>query len=281
MMRSWVALAVSMLVLTGSAYGEYSYYYSEPAGGWASWTQNGVVSTGPDGFTSADANGGSLISTAYGAMTEHEVKTRYKLPQSGGTFVQYLSATANAKSGPAAAGSFYSVELQNVDRTGGSCVATLSAYRTVNAAATLLSSTVIACHDGMEIQSVRIGTSLDVRVDGMGVLWLVDSVLTSGYPGVGVIGANAANTISDVWLGQIEHDAPQAVDRSSIGLSAYPDAVHLQWQPPSDGPDGTGITAYLIYRGGQYINATRESAFSDPSVQPSTQYEYWIMVSVL
>jgi hypothetical protein len=104
-------------VLAPLFFGAYQYYYSD---GLTSvdptkWAQNGSVTPTSGGLTATTANGGSLISTVAvpDGSNEYEVRTTLTLLNSGGTYNQYLRASNDAMSGPAAQGTFYSIELQN------------------------------------------------------------------------------------------------------------------------------------------------------------------------
>jgi hypothetical protein len=70
------------------------------------WTTNPTVTSTSNGLTATSTNGGSIISriAAPGNPNEYEVKSTLRLTASGGTYVHYLRASADAMSGPAAQG---------------------------------------------------------------------------------------------------------------------------------------------------------------------------------
>ena len=78
------------LVICGCLFGAYNYYYTDAFASINAsyWTQNGVLSGGGYGLTSADSSGGSVISTttAPGLANEYEVASSLRLTQSGGTY---------------------------------------------------------------------------------------------------------------------------------------------------------------------------------------------------
>jgi hypothetical protein len=126
----------------------------------ANWTQNGVLSSGSSGVTSADSNGGWLISTAPvpDGSSAYEVKATLALTQSGGTCVSYMRASSGALSGPEATGSYIAIELQNPTFSGSSCTAVLAGYRRVSGVIYSDATVTVPCHNGMVIRSVFVDT---------------------------------------------------------------------------------------------------------------------------
>src|SRR5712692_5965587 len=114
-----------LMLLAAAAFAAYTYYYSDTLTtiSTANWTQNGSVTATGAGLTATSANGGSLISkiAVPGGMSQYEVKITLTLAASGGTYVSYLRASTDAMSGPAAQGTYFSVELQNPTFSGGNC----------------------------------------------------------------------------------------------------------------------------------------------------------------
>ena len=123
----------------------------------AEWTSNGAISAGSFGLTATSPQGGSLISkrtAAPGNANYYEVNTLVSLQASGGTYIQYLRATPDAMSGPAAQGTYYSVELQNPIFNGSACTARLALTRRSGGQITELNSAVIACSSAMTMRSI-------------------------------------------------------------------------------------------------------------------------------
>lgn len=71
-----------------------------------------------NGLWMPTSNGGSLISTLTPPGEFGEVRVRWWITVSGGTYIQYLRASFDALSGPAPQGTYYAVELQNRGTTG-------------------------------------------------------------------------------------------------------------------------------------------------------------------
>ena len=75
----------------------YTYYFTDnlTSINLANWWQNGTLTAGAGGLTSADANGGSLISNVAvpDGNSEYEVRTVLALASPGGTYIHYLRAT--------------------------------------------------------------------------------------------------------------------------------------------------------------------------------------------
>ena len=159
--------------------------------------------------------------------TQYEVKTTLTLTASGGTYIHYLEATTDAKSGPSASGTFYSVELQNPTVTAGGMAGsgTLALNKRENGSMTVLASTVVPCHNGTTIRSVMTTYGIFVFVDNLYYLSSYPTPLLSGKPGIGAFATPAGNSIARVDLGGLDRVGPSAVISQSIGTSEYPDHV--------------------------------------------------------
>ena len=127
--------ALFFLVPT-AIFGAYPYYYSE-------------TPSNPASF--ASSTGGAQISSVAvpDGSNEYELRATLNIKASGGTFAFYLRASSDALTGPNASGTYYAVELQDIQISGATCTGTLSVYKTVNAAVTLLSQSAEACKDGI------------------------------------------------------------------------------------------------------------------------------------
>jgi RHS repeat-associated protein len=259
----------------------YQYYFSDifTVSNSTNWTANGVTLTyNAPGLTTTDANGGSLISTtAVTNLSEYEVSTTLNVAASGGTYVTYLGASSNALSGPSAQGTYYAVEIQNPVVNGASCVATMAIYQKDASGITLHSSFPVPCHSGMVVRTVLRSSWIIVYLDGVGYynLWLPSPA--AGQPGVGVRAMPAGNSLARVDLGAADTTNPAPVNVQSVGVTAFPNAVDAQWRPPDDGPNGTGIAFYQIFRGGAWIMTVRTPEFSDQAVSAGTSYSYMIV----
>jgi hypothetical protein len=250
----------------------------------ANWYQNGSLTPTTGGLTAPTANGGALISKA-SAPNDYEVYSKLTLPASGGTYVQLLRATTNAMSGPAAAGTYYSVELQNPTWSGGYCTATLAVYKRVSNVVTLITSSSTGCYNGMVIRTVARGSSFMVIISSpyAGTIYgwpssvsFTDSSITSGVGGIGAYNTPSGNAISQVQMGTLDQVAPGAVDPNTIATYVLPNRVELEWPGVVDDANGIGLWGYQIYRGGTLIGQTFTPEFDDDSVSPSTTYSYVI-----
>src|SRR5512134_1593222 len=93
---------------------------SFPTANPAAWTVNG----GPlpnSILTGSDISAISTIPPATGA--DYEVRTSYKIMEPGGSLMTYLRATPNARLG--GAGTFYAVELSNLNPSAQTCTVTV------------------------------------------------------------------------------------------------------------------------------------------------------------
>jgi RHS repeat-associated protein len=263
----------------------YAYYYTDSLTTiTTNWTENGTLSAGAGGLTSSNSNGGSLISTVTvpDGTSNYEVKTTLTLAYSGGTYVTYLRASSNAMSGPAAAGTTYAFEVQNPTFSGSGCTATLAGYSIISGVVTLLSSTGIVCNTGMTVRSVITpNNQIVVYINNSEVLFVRNTAISSGQPGIGVRGAPSGNSISQVQLGAIYTGAPTMPPASEIGVSAYAADVQIQWPGASEAAAGPGVAFYNIYRNGTILAdvglAGTNQGFIDAGVSHSTTYTYSIV----
>ena len=278
------SILVPFALLGSAAFAAYVYYYSDTLTtiNASNWTQNGSVSATSSGLTATTGIGGSLISKVAvpDGSSQYEVKVTLALAASGGTYVSYLRASTNAMSGPAAPqGTYYSVELQNPTFSGGNCSATLAVNKRVSNAVTVLSSTVVACQNGMTIRSVYSSGNLLapilVYVNNFLYLQVQDSSITSGQPGIGAFGTPAGNSIARVDLGPLDRVAPGAIAQSSIGSSVFPNRVDIQWPGVVDDANGIGLLGYKVTldQDGD-SDLFPDPEFSDTTVQPGQSYQF-------
>jgi RHS repeat-associated protein len=228
------------------------------------------------GFTAPDANGGSLIAGPVG--NDYEVRTTLTLSTSGGTYVQYLRATANARSGPAPAGTFYSVELSPTF-SGTNCSASLYLFKKESASSPTMvmlgGNSSIPCRSGMSIRSVMRGSMIFVYADDVSYISASDSSLPTGQPGLGAWATPAGNNaIRTVALGSVDLVSPAPPLATSIRTSAVPNRIELQWQGADDGTDGIGVAYYLVQRTGGFSRLMRSPELTDDTVSASTPYSY-------
>ncbi|HWU39655.1 MAG TPA: hypothetical protein VN203_18555 [Candidatus Acidoferrum sp.] len=221
----WALVAVALLLLFPARLeAAYTYYYSDllQSINLSNWQQNGSVTATTGGLTAPGANGGSLITllaNPYG-LTQYEVNTVVVLAANGGTYVQYLAASSNAMTGPAATGSFFSVELQNPTVNGSG---TVVLNKRENGSFTALTSASVYCHSGMKIRSVLVGANVLVYVEGSLIFNYQFGTLppsfVGGKPGLGALATPAGNSISSVDLGPKDRYAPDPVNLQSIATS--------------------------------------------------------------
>ncbi len=279
MKRSFVAL---LFLFVGVGFAAYQYYYSDTLTtiNLTNWTQNGSVTATSGGLTATTANGGSLISTKSvpGGFAAYEVKVTLTLTASGGTYVSYLRASTDAETGPAAQGTFYSVELQNPTFSGPTCSAPLALKKRASGTVTVLTSTIVSCHSGMTIRSVGtmgsiLGTII-VYVDNAPIIQNFDMSITTGQPGIGAFATPAGNSIARVDLGPLDQVAPGTIPQGSIGSSVFPNRADMQWPGVVDDANGVGLLGYGMYVGNNLVELIPDPEFSDPTVQPNTSYNY-------
>ncbi len=232
----------------GSVYQFYSADALTSVDG-SKWTQNGVVSPGGGGLTGASSSGGSLISkVAIPANGYYIVDTTLHLPQSGGTYITYMRASADALSGPSLSGSFYAFEIQNPTFANGGCSAILAIYKRNAGVLTQVQTSTVACRDGMVLRVVHtFNNQMAVFIDRHFAAYARDAALV-GQPGVGVRGAPTANSISLVQLGPTDTVAPSGVASSSVATTSLSSRVDFQWANPPADSAATGVAFYTIWR---------------------------------
>lgn len=203
------------------------------------------------------------------------------LNNSGGTYITYLRATSDALSGPALAGTFYALEVQNPTFSNGVCTATLALYRQQGGTNTQIFAYTIACHNGMVVRSAAGAGWLMIYLDDGTYYWLPESSIATGQPGIGARDTPDGNGVSEVDLGPWDRIAPGTpvnLQGGSQGLTAFPDHIDMQWPGVVDDANGTGVWAYQIYRDGNYVTNQLASVpgFVDATVSPGTTYSYTI-----
>lgn len=274
-------LAVLLLALAAQLPAAYQYFYTDyltsidPVYG--PWQVNGSVSPTSAGLSAPSANGGSLIwrTVIPDPAMYYEVQMTIHLAQSGGTYVAYLSASLDALSGPSPQGTYAAVEVQNPTFTGGQCSANLVVSQRVNGIVTVLSSSVIACRDGMKVRAVWRNGPIRVTVDeGFFSAWVDSAVGTVGRPGVGARETTGLNHVRLVELGPADLTAPNAPAASSILSSLTGHCVYLHWLPASDDANGRGVVGYGVWRGATYVGDTWSPEITDCGVTLGQTYTY-------
>ena len=260
----------------------YRYYLSDKLSTLSpeNWTIRGDAGMN-GGLSSASANGAALLSrlAVPDGSSEYEVRATLNLKQSGGVYTIYLHASADAMAGPAAAGSFYAVELQNPTFTDKGCTATLEISKRSSETATSLHSETVACNDGMAVRAVSAADGkIGVWLNHWNLITLDDSEVAGGRAGLGVRNAPATNSWSAVDLGQLDRIAPGPLSPADVQVRASAHSVELSWPRLTDDPDGIGMGIYTVARDGKVIaNVSRANPiFVDEKVQPGAVYTYEI-----
>jgi RHS repeat-associated protein len=276
---------IPIFVLVRAFLAAYTYYYTDALTSinTSNWWQNGTVTATAGGLYSSDANGGSLISKVAvpDGTSDYEVKATLTLAGSGGSYTVYHRASSDALITPGS-GSFYAVELQNPTFNGSACTGTLVYYKRIGGVLTTMGYVGVGCHSGMTIRLVVRGST-----GGAGMVYLDDAymywfppeaALATGKPGVGGRQMPSGNSIAQVNLGPLDRIAPQAINPQSIGTSVFPNSVEMQWQGVVDDAAGIGVMGISVHKNGAYLRDTREGAFTDASLAPSTPYSYTLYV---
>jgi hypothetical protein len=202
----YAALALGAAIL---AHGAAPLYVENFVPGYNAnnWASTGTPNVTTSGLTST-TNGSLIYRPAI--PVEYEVRTTYRLTQSGGKYVTYLRAGVNANlwalgnSGP-----FYAVELSDPVLSGGTWSATLTLWQYANGALTSLAATGIWCQDNLVLRVVIRNGWIFVFRDEYGIIFSGVGVhIPSGNPGVGVAATPAGNGISRVEIYPVDAVAP-------------------------------------------------------------------------
>jgi hypothetical protein len=251
--------AAALLAAALPAFTGYSYYYADNLASLnsAEWSGTGAPSV-LNGLTSPTA--GALISqrATPDGTADNEVSFKLRLNTNCGGYHAYLRATSDALlSSTIIRGTYYAVQIScPILDAEGRARATLVTWRAVAGTVSVVQMIPVTLRADSTVRAVIRGdlNVLFTYIDNVLVQWYQDPVpIVSGRPGIGVSDSPAANTIAEVKLGAVERIAPSGVDRQTMGVSAYPNVVDLRWNPPADGPTGTGVIRYDVYRDGQHI----------------------------
>ena len=272
-----------LLAVAGQAWGAYNWYYTDALTSVnpTYWTQNGSVTAGSTGITSATT--GSLISTvsAPSYPNDYQVNATINLPNntSGGNYGIMFRATSNAST-IGSFSSFYLLEVQNPVFSNGTCTATLVLQRWINGAVATLYSGTSWCSSSFTIGVTVSGSGMVLFVNRQFVTSTGDTGIATGQPGVSVRNAPAGNTIGLTSLGVADKTPPNSVDRNNIWTSSYSNRIDMQWKGAADDADGSGIAITIIYRGSSNVAgfASSIAEFTDNTIlPPSTAYSYNII----
>ena len=193
-----IASLAAVLALTSPAWASYSYYLTDnlTALDPVKWAAAGTAAPGASGLASADPNGGSLVSRVPipDGSSEAEVRVTVRLAASGGTYTEFLQASADARTGGAGGGSYLAFEMQNPQFDAkGNCGATFVLLQSVGGVTSVLASFPHACRDGMEMRmAVHGGTAL-VWPDQAAPMEFAIAATGAGQPGIGAYATPAGN----------------------------------------------------------------------------------------
>jgi hypothetical protein len=278
-------LALLASAFLAPTFGQYVYDYASLLNPIHNtyWTIHGNESLVNNFYTSVDNVGTSMIfqPALPAPASSYEVRTTLTLAQSGGTYLTYLRATSNAQFASGNTGTFYVAEIANPTFSNGSCTATLHFYKQVNGTVEgpLNSEGIYNCHSGMVVRTVMLaGAAVEVFVDNKFINSYYDqeaNPISSGQPGVGVIGAPSGNGISAIDIGHLCTTPPPPIDANEIGTSVFPNRVDIQFPGVIDIPTGPGIAYYQYYKDiTTWLTFSYSPNIEDRSVVPSTNYSY-------
>ena len=199
------------------------------------------------------------------------------LTASGGYYTLYARATPDANTGGSGAGTYYAFEMQNptFDQSG-ACSANFVVSERVGGTVTLLYSFLHSCRNNMVMRLMVRPGQLTVWADQPLGFTVWNSDISSGKPGIGAHLTPNGDTIASVQLGPLDRIAPAAPDGSSVGLSAFPTRIEMQWKGSADNTNGIGNVTYSISRDGASIGQSQTPEFVDATTTPGTTYTYTV-----
>jgi YD repeat-containing protein len=277
------------LVICIPALGQYTWDFTQSpvAQDSGHWTQNGSVTFGSP-TTFAGLGGGALIynQTISGMNSnDYEIDATYSLKSSGGAYIQFIRADqgsyVSGSNGMSCYGNSLFLDLGIWGQLSGG-TGLLSLFQCSSGTMTYLGGGLHAIHDGMTTRVVVWNTNLFVFIDGvLSSQYSLPPGLT-GNPGIGGYNQPSGNGFTAVKVGHHDAAAPYSINSSTVGVSALPNQVNLQWTGTTDDPNGIGLFTYTISRGdaqGNNMTLVGEAytpEWSDDTAQPNATYTYQI-----
>src|SRR5439155_13349152 len=174
---------------------------------------------------------------------DYEVRMSLHLPDQTSTAQFWLTARGGA----------YAFVMNSPTYSNGVCTADFQLVKQVGGNITVLSDFPHNCTEGMTMRLMVKGSEIKVSLDAGFYYSFTDTQFPIGMPGVGIIGTNQG-TISRVQVGILDRTAPGAVNSATVGVSAFPNRVDLQWQTVQDNASGgIGLQGYNLYRDGRLV----------------------------
>jgi hypothetical protein len=232
--------------------------------------------------------GGALIynQTISGMNSnDYEIDATYSLKSSGGAYIQFIRADqgsyVSGSNGMSCYGNSLFLDLGIWGQLSGG-TGLLSLFQCSSGTMTYLGGGLHAIHDGMTTRVVVWNTNLFVFIDGvLSSQYSLPPGLT-GNPGIGGYNQPSGNGFTAVKVGHHDAAAPYSINSSTVGVSALPNQVNLQWTGTTDDPNGIGLFTYTISRGdaqGNNMTLVGEAytpEWSDDTAQPNATYTYQI-----
>jgi hypothetical protein len=273
-------IAILLALAASPAWAGYQYYFTDSLQSTnpLAWNSSGQLSSSAAGLAASSTSGGSLISSVPipGGGSEAEVAISIALKSSGGVYTAFLQASAGARTGSSASGSYLAFEMQNpqFDAENKNCSANFLLLQSVAGKVSLLSAFSHSCRDGMRMRmAVHNGTVL-IWPDQANAMEFYAGANGAGQPGIGSYGAPSGNAISLVQLGAIDQIAPSAVNAAKLTASVFRTRVELVWPAATDDPNGIGLAGYWVYRDGLYLGRTSNPYFTDETVKAGETHSY-------
>jgi len=189
------------LLLTCPAWAGYTYYLTDTLAtiDGSKWIATGAPNASRTGLSASSAAGGTLVSRIPipDGSTEGEVSMTLTLIGSGGTYTEFLQASADARTAQSGTGSYLAFEMQNpkFDKAG-KCLANFVLLQSTGGTTKLVASFLHTCRNGMVMRmAVHGGTAL-VWPDLAAPMEFPIAATAAGQPGIGTTGTPAGNSIA-------------------------------------------------------------------------------------
>jgi hypothetical protein len=253
---------LSLLFLAGSCL--WAGYQSTYTNGLTSidpskWSQTGSLSTTSTGLT---GNGALVSSVAVPTGNDYDIRLTIHTDKQGACTGSY---SLYGRSNPSNTTAY----VLTANAT------SVSLYREVAGAWTLLSFQPFACSDGAGLRLVVRGSAITFWSGPNPATYQDSAPIAAGQPGIG-IDSSSGDSVGDVQIGPIDYLPPTPVNASTIQTSAVPNRVDLRWAASSADANSVGLQGYVIYRDGIYLGSPRTPNWIDQTVTGAETTTYSI-----
>jgi len=146
-------------------------------------------------------------------------------------------------------------------------------FKVVSHTWTVLSWLPYSCSDGTVMRLVVRGGALTMWSGPNTATYQDPTPLSGGQPGLGI---SSNDSMGNIQVGPIDLTPPAAISPASVTYSVTPREIALRWPASSDGPNGVGLSNYIIYRGGVYLGSSATPNWLDQTITAGGPTSYTI-----